>query len=253
MPIGLGGRVTYCSEAADADLLDERKQVDEWWDSLLNEAAAWRQQIDNDKQQALDNIDFADASKMAQTRKAAGALETGMDAVAVEATDTTDAAAENPQHSSNARAAAVTIGSSRPQQRAPEEAPASELETPSDYESAEADAFPSATAQRKHSATTPPFSAGANAHVTREEATRHLAASPVRTPDEPDTLHIDGGFMTSTDLTTLVSEVESRPPSHYEPAENAGSPYIHSDSEVALVVQKRSGSPDSVSSDFVEI
>jgi len=59
--------------------------------------------------------------------------------------------------------------------------------------------------------------------------------------------------MTSTDSTTLVSDVESHPPSEYEPAEDAGSPYIHADSEVALVVQERSGSPDSDGSDFVEI
>jgi len=215
---------------------------------------ARRQQIDNDKQQALNNIDSADASKMVQAQKAAGAVETGISAVAVEVADTTDAATENPQHTSTTGTAAVTIGSSRPQQRVPEEAPASELETPSNYEAAEADAFPPATIQRKHGATTPPFSAGADAHATREEVTRHTTASSVRTPDEPDTLHIDGGFMTSTDSTTLVSEVESHPPSEYEPAEDAGSPFILAEVDLrSRQVREPSSSPCTIDSDFVEI
>jgi len=229
-------------DAADADLLDERKRVNEWWNSLLNEATARRGQIDEDEQQALDNIDFPDASKMAQTRKAAGAAETGMDAVAVEVTDTTDATAENSQHTSTTRTAAVAVGSSRPQHMTSEEAQAFESGATAGYEGAEADTLPPTTIQRNHTATTPPFGAGIDAQTTREEVARHSVASSVRTPDKPDALRIGAGFMTSTDSTTLVSEVKS----------DAGSPYIHVDAEVALV-RERSGTPDSACSDFVEI
>jgi len=178
---------------------------------------------------------------MAQARKAAGALETGIGAVAVEVAYTTDAAAA-PQHPSTARAAAVAAGSSRPQKMTSEEAQAFESGATAGYEGAEAGTLPPTTIQRKHTATTPPFSAGIDANTTREEVTRHSIASSVRTPDEPDALRIGAGFMTSTDSTTLVSEVES----------DAGSPYIHADTELALV-KERSGSPDSACSDFVEI
>ena len=238
------------SEAADADLLDERKRVDEWWNSLLNEATARQQQIDKDEQQALNNIDSAEAIKMAQVQKAAGALEAGMDAVAVEVFNTTDAAEEYPQHTSTAGAAAVAVGPSCSKLWVSEEAPASELETPSDYEGAEADAFSPTTTQ---TAATPRFSPGIDVHATREEVTRHSVASLVRTPDEPDMLHIDGGFATPSDSPTLILEIESYPPSESEPSEDAGSSCIDADAEVALVVQERSGSPDSAGSDFVEI
>jgi len=245
--------VLAASEATDANLLDERKRVDEWWNSMLIEAAARQQQIDKDEQQTLDSIDSAEASKMAPARKAAGALETGMDAVAVKVSNATDAAAENLQCTSTTGATAVAVGSSRPQHKASEEAQAFESAATAGYERAAADAFTSATTQRKHTAATPPFSADIDARATREEVTRYLAAGSARTPDEPDTLHINGGFVALTGSTTMVSEVESHSPFGYEPAKDAGSPYIHADADIALVVQERSGSPDSAGSDFVQI
>ena len=43
-------------KTTEAELLEERRTVDEWWIYLVNEAAACRQQIDEDEQNALKEI-----------------------------------------------------------------------------------------------------------------------------------------------------------------------------------------------------
>ena len=66
-------------KATEAELLEERRKVDEWWIYLVNEAAACRQQIDEDEQNALKEIvrlQTADAENSARTRKVEDVLPT---------------------------------------------------------------------------------------------------------------------------------------------------------------------------------
>jgi len=178
-----------------------------------------------------------------------------MEPVAVEVSHTTDAAAVIHQRTSTTGAATVVVASSLQQHMTSEQAQVFESGATDGYEGADvvAAGVSAATIQQMHAPTAPPSTAVIVVDATREEGIGHPLSGPVRTPGEPDALHIDGGFATPSDSTTLVPETEDSLPSGYKPSGDAGSRYIHVDAEVALVVQERSGSPDSIGSDFVEI
>lgn len=50
-------------EVAEAEVQEGRRTVDEWWTYLCNEAVAHRKQIDEDEQDAFDEIDRLQAAQ----------------------------------------------------------------------------------------------------------------------------------------------------------------------------------------------
>ena len=246
--------VLVAFEASESSLLNERHQVDEWWRNLRDEETARRQQIDEGEQRALDEIERREIPEELKAGNAVGVYETEMEAAACETEKKTGNGADNLQHTSIVRTAALAAASSQSQHRKAENAPAFESGTAIGCKGAEVDApaVPPA-AQHIQASTTHPFDAVTGAAPSGEDSISPASSGSKCTVDELDPLLLDNGFAIPTYPPNLLPEIKSQSSAGYEFVGKAGSTCIYAEAAVTSAAQERSGTPDSVGSDFVEI
>jgi len=241
---------------ADGDLLDERKRVDEWWNSLLSEAAARQQQIDKDEQQALDKIDLVKASDVVEVDKME-VVDSGAEGAVIEAEKKASITADSSQRTPTTGSADPAIASSCMQQWAPTQVSVDESKAVASSNAASTDTsvVPIASEQlQTPAAAHPSFDTDTTAVSTGVDA--HSISGPAHAIDLLNLRLIDDGFAIPTRPSTLPlhSQTESPSTPGYESLDEAGSSFILAKVDAqSRTARELSSSPRSIDSDFVEI
>jgi len=245
------------SEAVDASLLDERKRVNEWWNSLLNEADARQQQIDKDERQVLNKIDSIEASELDDVGTKIETLEGEMEGTLIETTKKASITADNWQHTPTTGSAAPATASSCMQQGAPTQVSTDELKSVARNNAASTDTSVVAIASEQlqaPAAAHPSFDTDTIAMSTGVDA--HSSFGLAHAIDLLNPRPTDGGFAIPTRPSSLPLQSQTESPStpDYEPLDEAGSPFILAKVDLrSRTVRELSSSPRSIDSDFVEI
>ena len=245
------------AEAADANLLDERQRVDEWWNSLLNEADARQQQIDKDEQQALNKIDSIEASDLDDVGTKIETFEGEMEGTLIEAAKKTSITADNSQHTPTTGSADPPTASLSMKQGVSTQVSGDESKSIASNNAASTDTSVVAIASEQlqtPAVAHPSFDTDTVAISTGVNT--HSSSSPTHAIDLLNLRPIDGSFAIPTHPSTLPLHFQTESPltSDYKPLDEAGSSFILAEADLrSRTVRELSNSPRSIDSDFVEI
>jgi len=219
-------------DIADKELRDERRRVDEWWDNIIEASATCRRRIDEDEARMLDEVNRTkkamqvEAEILASRHKA----ETMRIAVQQKAEMGSNVAVQRVQSAPTTADSDITTDSSNSAARVP----AIELKAVDNGNVGHADPHKLSTvAEKILAAPTPYFDAFRSSNVIK----------------------IDGGSTKSTYSSSWPPHLEMKSPSasDYETISTTDISVIYPEGEQSHIVWDRSGSPDSLESDYVEI
>ena len=231
--------------------------MDEWWSSLLNEAAARQQQIDKDEQQVLDKINLSEISDVYEVGTKIEVVEGELEGAATEAEQKASITVDNSQHTPATESAGPVTASSCMQKRAPTQVSVDESKAAASNNAASTDTSVVAIASEQlqtPAAAHPSFDTDTIAMSTGVDA--HSSFGLAHAIDLLNPRPTDGSFAIPTCPSTLSLQSQTESPStpDYELLDGAGSPLILAEVDLrSRTTRELSSSPRSIGSDFVEI